>query len=131
MKRYNQELLNKMFNACERKGEIKNVNAEYYKEFLKLTEKQMEILIGHIIVKTSKYINNKILGNEWENDEKIYDHIKSYLEMVALGIIQIRMEDGELCFCKPVGDTPDKCTEKEFDMKIQNSAPIIEKVLLK
>ena len=131
MERYNKEILEKMFNICERKGAIKNVGAEYYKKFLELSDQEMESLIGYIIIKKCNYMNSKILNNEWEDDKEIYGYVKSYLEMMALGIMGIGIENDKLCFCKPVGDSPDKRTKEELDIKIQKTNSIIDKVLRK
>lgn len=130
MKKYNQELLNNIYRICEKSGAVKNVDQEYYNNFLNI-EKGMEAIIECILRDRADYIKRQCLSKKWTTDEEIYEHVMFYLDMIAQGIMCIREEDGKLCFQKPIGPPPDKETEKKIDQKIKNTIPLIKKVFLR
>ena len=90
MKKYNNEIIDELFETCERVGDIVNVGPEFYNDFLAFTDKNMKALIVAIIIDRADDINKKILSNTWKKDEDIYKYIQDFLELFFLGILFIR-----------------------------------------
>ena len=130
MRRYNQKLLDAMFEICEKEGAITEVGPEYYKAFLDMSPKGSEVLIKCIVCESADLINNNVFSGNWTREEDISDHIGLILDMMSLGIMGVEEEKGHLVFSKPVGDPPNASIQEKLDEKIKSTIPIIRKVIL-
>jgi len=127
-----KSVLESIFEICEKSGAIKHIEADYYNKFLNCSDRQMEAVIFFIIRDRRKYINKEIFSNHWKTDNDIFEHITFFLKMIAKGIMGFNEKNGELVFSKPTGNyPPNKETQKKLGEKIDNSAPLIGKVLFK
>jgi hypothetical protein len=124
MKRFDTPLISLILKICEEKGCIKEVGPEYYNFFLTLPKVAMKSLISCIVFSNAFYIKRCISDKKWTSDEQIFKHVKFYLELIALGIMEPD-DDFKLGFVKPSGPLPDKEMEEKLDEKIRKTNPII------
>ena len=131
MKMNNQNILNKIFEICERDGSITKVSRKYYVNFTEYSDEEMEAVIYCIVCDRIETINGKILSSKWNTGQEIYDFVFLFLDMLARGILGFREKDLKLVFSKPVGDPPDEEMECKIESKIKSTKPLIDKVLYK
>lgn len=127
----NRDILNKIFEICERDGSITKVSRKYYVNFTEYSDEEMEAVIYCIVCDRSETINDNILNFKWKTGQEIYDFVFSYLEMLARGILGFREKDLKLVFSKPVGEPPDEEMKCKIESKIKSTKPLIDKVLYK
>ena len=131
MKKYNQKLLAEISKICEKSNDVTNVGPEYYENFLSISSKGMEIIVAMIVADRADSINRKLFAGEFEDDDKFFEYITDFLELIAMGVMGLREKDGALVFSKTVGPGPTREMEDKIDEKIKGTIPIIEKMLLK
>jgi len=131
MKKYNQEMLAEIFKLCEKYKDTTKVGPEYYKWFLSIRSQGMERLVALIIADRADSINKKLSAGEFESDDKFFEYITDFLELIAMGVMGFRETDAALVLSKPVGPGPTREMEDKIDEKIKGTIPLIEKVLLK
>lgn len=128
MSKLNEELLDRIFNICEQKGCVEEIDKSHYEIFLGISDKDMEIIIRTILYYRHKDFNENIFSGRWKTNKDIYDYISLFLELIGRGIIKINFEKHEFVFYKPIEKYFNKDIEKAIDRKIINIRPIIKKV---
>ncbi|MCK4325744.1 hypothetical protein KAW55_03220 [bacterium] len=92
-----ESILEAIFRICEEKGNVFNIDADYYETFLNMSDKQMESLIAVVVQDRADTINKNVLGGKWKDDD-IYKCVTNCLKMIAHGLEAIRERRRCTCF---------------------------------
>ena len=126
-----QKIFKEVLKIYDQDGGLTKVGPQYYQAFVNCPGKEMEVIIACIVHDRADFINKNISNGKWRSDKEIFEFVTLNLEMIALGILEVREKDLRIVFTKPVGIPPDKNMERKLDEKIKKSIPLIKKMVLR
>ena len=87
-----------LMEMCEESGDIAEIDADYYKQFINMDVVAMRDLIRTLIFSMASRIN---APDRWESDDKLLDMLEITLHLIMCGIMFFPENGGEPTFYKP------------------------------
>ena len=133
--------LDAIYEICEETGATHPVDNDFYNDFINMDDKKIEIFIKAIILARTEELNKlsftedkiidalSIFSPITVSDDEIDKPFTMWLRYIAIGMVGIN-EDRGLAFYKPIGEPPTKEQEIKIKEKINNTKPLIKKVII-
>lgn len=91
-------VLDAIMEICEESGDIAEIEADYYQQFLNMDDEEMRGLIRLLIFSMAPTINRT---NRWKSDDALLDMLESTLHIIMCGVMFFPECGGEPVFNKP------------------------------
>jgi hypothetical protein len=124
-KRYNKEFITWIETKCQGSGDVQPVDDQFYESFISLTNKEIVVLVMHILYDIANVFNEKLFSGAWKDDDEMYEFLMLFLELIAEGKMAFDLETGKMLFLKPLGDPPTDEMWNKIQKRIASSRPAI------
>lgn len=103
MKRYNPQLLEKLFAYCADNNAVEVITPDFYQTFLNMDDNTIRIISKVLIRSLAKFINADIEDGKLKTNKDLARYITDFWEMMIQGFLVVNESDMKIAFRKPRG----------------------------
>jgi len=120
-----KNIIEAIFDICERDGDIQEVPHDYYQQFIAMDAASMRSLVYQLIFSRVDDINDT---DRWKNDDVLLDSLCSDLFLIMCGLMFFSEGGGQPVIAKPTHMPTDEEIEK-LTLRSDNARETIREVL--